>query len=397
MKPKIIKNESEYEAALAKIEQLMDLPDSSSEKDDLEVFALLVEEYEKKHYPIEFPDPVEAILFRMEQQGLSRRDLEKYIGSQSKVSEVLNHKIPLSISMIRALNKGLGIPFEILLQESGKEKNTHQYDLRKFPFAEMVKNGYFRGFAGTLGDAKLKSDELIANLLSVFKNNPPHRVFCRSSAGKPDDNALLAWQAHVIEIALENKLPPYDPASFSSENVHDIIKLSGLDEGPLLAKEYLEQRGIAMVVLSHLPNTYLDGASFISPSGTPIIGMTLRHDRLDNFWFTLVHELTHLLLHCRGDNVAFFDELIQGISDDCDSQEIEANKVSSDLMIPLALWKKEKDYLLTKKRIVGFSRSLGISPAIVAGRLRWENNDYKSFNELIGSKQVKILFQDGNN
>lgn len=394
MKPKIIKNESEYEAALEKIEQLMDLPDNSPDKEDLELFALLVEEYEKKHYPIDYPDPVEAILFRMEQQGLSRKDLEKYIGSQSKVSEILNHKIPLSISMVRALNKGLGIPFEILLQETGKEHKTNRYDWQKFPFAEMVKNGYFQGFKGTLVEAKEKSNELLTNLFQIFSNNTPQRIFCRSSADKPNENALLAWQAHAIEIALEKKLPPYDAKNFSAENIRDIIKLSGLAEGPLLAREYLAQRGIALVILSHLTNTYLDGASFISPNGTPIIGMTLRHDRLDNFWFTLIHELSHLLLHCHKDNVAFFDELNQGISDNCTTQEIEANDTSSDLMIPKSLWKNERDSLLSKKSIIGFSRSLGISPAIVAGRLRWENKNYRVFSDLIGSKQVKVLFSE---
>ena len=117
MQPKVIKTEAEYEAALARVAELMDAPPGSPDEQELELFALLVEQYEQAHYPIAPPDPVEAILFRMEQEGLTRKDLTAYIGSPSKVSEVLNRKRPLSLSMIRALHKGLGIPTDVFVQE----------------------------------------------------------------------------------------------------------------------------------------------------------------------------------------------------------------------------------------------------------------------------------------
>lgn len=121
MEPKVIKTEAEYEAALAHVATLMDAQPGSPEEQELELFALLVERYEQEHFPIAPPDPVEAILFRMEQEGLTRKDLTAYIGSPSKVSEVLNRKRPLSLSMIRALHKGLGIPAEVLVQEPRKQ------------------------------------------------------------------------------------------------------------------------------------------------------------------------------------------------------------------------------------------------------------------------------------
>jgi HTH-type transcriptional regulator / antitoxin HigA len=117
MKPKVLKNEADYEAALAHIETLMDAAPDSPEEEELELFSLLVEQYEKEHYPIAPPDPIDAILFRMEQAGLTRKDLTAYIGSSSKVSEVLNRKRPLSLNMIRNLHEGLGIPADVLLQE----------------------------------------------------------------------------------------------------------------------------------------------------------------------------------------------------------------------------------------------------------------------------------------
>lgn len=110
-----IKTEADYEAALARIEALWGAEEDTPEGDELEVLFTLVEAYEAKHYPIEPPDPVEAIKFEMENRGLKRKDLEPYIGSRGRVSEVLNRKRSLSIEMIRSLHKGLGIPLESLV------------------------------------------------------------------------------------------------------------------------------------------------------------------------------------------------------------------------------------------------------------------------------------------
>jgi HTH-type transcriptional regulator/antitoxin HigA len=112
---RIIKTEEEYERMLARIETLMDAQPGSVEEDELELLALLVEKYEAEHYPIDPPDPVEAIRFRMDQEGLTPIDMIQFLGSQSKVSEVLNYKRPLSLTMIRKLHTGLGIPAEVLL------------------------------------------------------------------------------------------------------------------------------------------------------------------------------------------------------------------------------------------------------------------------------------------
>jgi len=119
MTNKLIKTEKEYEAALSRIEALMDAQANSSEAEELELLATLVGLYEDDHYPMDFPDPVDAIRFRMEQLGLNQQKLVPFIGSKSKVSEVLNKKRPLTLSMIRSLHENLGIPAEILLQKTG--------------------------------------------------------------------------------------------------------------------------------------------------------------------------------------------------------------------------------------------------------------------------------------
>lgn len=119
MQPKIIKTEAEYEAALRKVESLMDAEPGSPEEDALELWSLLVERYEEEQHAIDLPDPIEAIRFRMEQEGLRQKDLQKYLPNKSRISEILNRKRPLSLSMIRSLHRGLGIPADVLVREPG--------------------------------------------------------------------------------------------------------------------------------------------------------------------------------------------------------------------------------------------------------------------------------------
>ena len=123
MEIKPIKTEADYEAALKEIERLFDAEPGTPESDRLEVLTTLVEAYEDEHYAIPAPDPVEAILYYMESRGLKRADLEPYIGSRARVSEILNRKRPLTLAMIQRLNQ-LGIPAEALIQPYNIASNS---------------------------------------------------------------------------------------------------------------------------------------------------------------------------------------------------------------------------------------------------------------------------------
>jgi HTH-type transcriptional regulator/antitoxin HigA len=125
MKAKIIKTEVEYEAMLKRIEVLMDAEPGSPEEEELELLGLLVETYEKEHYPIGPPTPLGAIDFFMDQKGLTNADMVQYLGSPSKVSEVLSGKRALSKTMIRKLVEGLGIPAEVLLEVESFSKTAY--------------------------------------------------------------------------------------------------------------------------------------------------------------------------------------------------------------------------------------------------------------------------------
>ncbi|MEX0997431.1 MAG: helix-turn-helix domain-containing protein [Flavobacteriaceae bacterium] len=117
MNIKAIKTEQDYEQALKRLEQIFHAEIDTPEGDEAEVLSILIEKYEDDHYPIEMPDPIEAIKFRMEQMGMKQKDLAEIVGFNSRVSEILNKKRKLTLDMIRKLNTSLHIPTEVLVQD----------------------------------------------------------------------------------------------------------------------------------------------------------------------------------------------------------------------------------------------------------------------------------------
>lgn len=397
MKAKLIKTEADYEAALARIESIFDATPGTERGDEFELLCKLVELYENEMFPIDLPSPLEAIHFRMEQQGLKAKDLVPYIGSAPKVSEVLAGKRPLSLGMIRKLVKGLGIPAEVLIQEPGArlpsdailEQGGH------FPIAEMVRRGWFAGFKGTVAEAKQQLEDLLNNFVGLLGEGmlvpAMNRQHVRTGS-KQDEHGLTAWRIRVASVALQEGLPAYEPGTVTRDFLRDLAGLSYLDGGPLLAKEFLNKSGIHLICERHLPKTHLDGAALKLPNGSRVVALTLRHDRLDNFWFTLFHELAHVALHLDKDDVdAFFDDLADdGEKDKC---EREADKLAADALIPADVWKAAR---LTPKSptssVQALAEKLRISPAIPAGRVRFESKDYRVFKSLIGTGKVRAMF-----
>lgn len=115
MKIKVIKTEEDYNQALNRFEKIFHAPANTKEGDEAELLSLLIEKYEEEHYPIEAPDPIEAIKFRMEQMDLSKKDLAEIIGYKSRVSEIFSRKRKLTLNMIRSLHEKLNIPYESLI------------------------------------------------------------------------------------------------------------------------------------------------------------------------------------------------------------------------------------------------------------------------------------------
>jgi HTH-type transcriptional regulator / antitoxin HigA len=395
MKIKVIETEEEYRRALKEIDQLIHAEPGSPEANQLEVLFVLIEKYEEEHYPIDMPDLITAIKFRMEQQGLLQKDLIPYLGSQSRVSDILNGKRELSKEMIRKLHKGLDIPYEVLMQTPDAEYEEKKYDVEDFPFNEMVHQGYFPNYKNVRG-AKRVGERLLDDLFSVFKTEIPAQVFCRHGQKEVNENALFAWQAFVLHAIQDEPLPAYQNKQLNQSFLNQLLDFSAYEKGVLLVKEHLNKIGIHFKIAEHLQKTYLDGASFISPDGAPVVGLTLRYDRIDNFWFTLFHELAHVKLHLSQDpSRAFFDETIRDSRENCDPHEVEANQFAWKKMIPETYWKEKilpELSALSRNDILDFAEELKISPAIIAGRIRYQSGNYTLFSDLIGTGKVRQYF-----
>lgn len=395
MQAKLIKTETEYDQALSRIDELMDALPDTSEGNELELLVTLVELYEDKIYAIDLPDAVSAIKFRMEQQGLKQKDLVSFIGSKSKVSEVLSGQRPLSLSMIRKLHGGLGIPADVLLQEPKASLPEIPEGLKwdEFPLVEMLRRKWL-SFEGTYHEAKEHVEELLSNWAAPLGKKALQPALLRQHVRGRNSSStysLTAWRIRVSLLAQEQKVPTFKPDTIDAAFMHDLVKLSYFENGPLLAKEFLMKNGIHFIVEPHLKGTHLDGAVMSLPSGAPVLAMTFRYDRLDNFWFTLCHELAHLALHLgKNDWELFYDDL------DCSEKneiEDEADAWAAEALIPEAKWYEfEALGQYTDASVKELAEELRVHPAIPAGRVRREQHNYKLFSKFIGTGTLRKLF-----
>lgn len=393
-----INSELDYKAALNEIERLIDLPARARtpEGDRLNLLTLLVQDYEQKHVEWRTPDPIEAIKFRMEQMNLTPRDLVPLFGSRSRVSEVLSGKRPLSLSMIRALHKGLGIPAKALLQEQFLPGvGEDEVDWERFPLREMIVRGWIKGKAQ---DVRHHAREVMRRFLAPLGSDwvavalykQTHYV---RSARQMDPYAIAAWRARVCIRALEMPMPvEFKPETISLQFMHELAHLSVLTDGPRHVGEYLAKLGVCFVVERHLPETYLDGAAILVGGNRPLVALTLRHDRVDNFWFVLMHELAHISRHLNPDTSAFYDDLE---TEDSSSQEQEADQIAGEALIPEEEWKRSPARnLRTPQAVHDLANQLRIHPAIVAGRIRRDQKSYRVLNRLVGHGQVRPIFSE---
>jgi HTH-type transcriptional regulator / antitoxin HigA len=202
------------------------------------------------------------------------------------------------------------------------------------------------------------------------------------------DWLLLAWKAQVTRNAqrlIQRKKPKYRPLDMSW--LSDLIKLSVHDDGPVRAKKMLGDHGIILIIEPQITGMRLDGAAFLIDEH-PVIGMTLKIDAVDNFWFTLLHELSHVILHYRtGLAAGFFDDIEHS---EIDEMELEANRFAQNMLIPDAVWSKTPARIAkTPDPVERLAGELGIAPAIIFGRIRMERQNYKIFSDKIGRGRVR--------
>lgn len=334
-------------------------------------------------------------------QGLSQTDLAEQLGMKAQQIQRYEATQYMSASLARLIE--VADALKVRVSQSFSTANSRvesslfswsdpaNIDWSRFPVREMSKRGW------------LKGRDLVDAARSYFLTaagpqfaTAYHRKKVRSG-NAPDEFALLAWQARVLELARQQ----HEAGHLREFEIQDswlkaLVSLTQYEDGPRKARELLNSHGIAVVIERHLPGTYLDGAAMISSTGHPVVALTLRHDRLDNFWFVLFHEIGHVLLHLYTSmRLDFFDEE-DGIEGD--AIEKEADKFALENLIPDHLWKQSLSrFALSEEAVLIDAEKLGVHPSIIAGRIRKELNNYRILSNLVGNGTVRAQLEGARN
>lgn len=320
----------------------------------------------------------------LKEQQIQRYEAEEYASANlQRLSEVAN-ALGLNISEIAEFKAKPQQPLDA-------DENDLAWD--QFPIKEMYRRNWFVESPGSLKTALANADELVAEFVKSSIGEPINALLRQRirAGGNVNRYALLAWQCRVITLAnkqnLQNK---YRKGMITKEWLAKLAHLSSLENWKNEVIDFLQNSGIRLVIESHLSNTYLDGAALLLPDGSPIIGMTLRYDRLDHFWFVLFHELVHIAKHLHKGN-------IESIFDDLDVEagdiEQEADELAGEILVPENKWETAlARYVRSQDSIVDFANKLGIHPAIVAGKIRREADNYMILTDMVGQGEIRKLF-----
>lgn len=332
--------------------------------------------------------------------GMSQTDLGEKLGvkpQQIQRYEATDY-MGASLARLVEISKALGVKasgsFEGPRQAGGSVFAWGDADdivWGQLPYKEMIKRKWFDLPRGANPIARVKEYFLHAagpQFATALHRKKMH------SGNVPNEYALLAWQARVLERA-RSKIKAEEIGTFELDDrwLPDLVRLTKSTDGPKRARDLLADKGIVLIVERHLPGSYLDGAAMLADGGTPIVGLTLRHDRLDNFWFVLMHELGHVFLHLfDGLRFDFFDE--EG-GNDGDAIETEADKFALDALIPEDLWDQcLSRFALSEEAVKIDAETIGIDPSIIAGRIRKERGNYTILNNLIGQGEVRTQLEE---
>lgn len=318
----------------------------------------------------------------MKPQQIQRYEATEYMSaSLSRLIELANElKVRVSQSFV-----GAGTPAQNSLFAWSDAVDV---DWTRFPLKEMAKRGWLKGKDLAAAARSYFMDAAGAQFATAL-----HRKKVRSG-NAPDEFALLAWQTRVLDIArtqhMNGALAPFE---LNDRWLGELVQLTRDKEGPKKARDLLMAKGISLVIERHLPGTYLDGAAMLAPSGHPVVALTLRYDRLDNFWFVLFHELGHVFLHLFSSlRLDFFDE---EDGSGKDGIEKEADQFALNQLVPETAWKQcLSRFAMTDEAVLIDAEKLGIDPSIIAGRIRKERANYQIFNGLIGAGIVRSQLEE---
>ena len=322
----------------------------------------------------------------LKEQQIQRYEQERYLTANiERLSQVadalaLNVSVHLEMGSMRAVDS----PVE-----------ERSFDPAKLPVREMKKRGWLEEFSHERPDAPASDKDRALAFVTEFAGVGGvialHRKNVRSGS-ELNEYALIAWQARVLQKArrLQGSVTHSQPLEASF--IKQLVELSQAADGPAKAVRALRERGVLVVFEPHLQGTHLDGAAMLLDGTIPVVGLTLRHDRLDNFWFTLLHEIGHLVRHKeQGLREGFFDDNTVASSE---VMETEADEFAENTLIPTEAWKSSfVRFTRSADQVLQFARRFKIGESVVAGRIRRERG-YHLFKDLVGSGCVKELISE---
>ena len=332
-------------------------------------------------------------------KGLSQRELAQSLGLKEQQIQRYEASQYSGASVARLLDIAADLGLEVSAGETPGDTGPHtldaEVDWARFPVKEMYKRHWFGDFSGSLDAAIRNADELVAHYIQRFSSRPAlalHRKHVRAGSAV-DEYALLAWECRVLDLALQINIDtPYSEALLTDVWIEELVGLSVYKDGPVRAIGKLAEVGIPLIIEPHLPGTHLDGAALLWDD-MPVIGMTLRYDRIDNFWFVLLHELVHAIRHLKkGRLTGTFDDLDSAGSDNL---EDEADLLAGNALIPEDEWELAvARYVRTPESVISLGADMGRNPAIIAGRVRHEANNYIILADLVGSGRLRRQFPE---
>jgi HTH-type transcriptional regulator/antitoxin HigA len=317
---------------------------------------------------------------QLKMQQIQRYESEKYESA--------------SLKTLTRIARELGLKFNADVQLKAVEA-PEKLDIKNYPFKQMFQRNWFGTFLGSINDAAKQSPVLLQHLFQNAGMNNFKYAFNRQSIRSGsvfNEYALNAWYARVLIKAQEQSLENvFHKDLIDQQWLRTLAELSRETDAPVRAAEYLMSSGIHFIIEPVLEGTFLDGAALLARDLSPVVAMTLRHDRLDNFWFVLFHELAHIILHLNDDLNVIFDDLdvkIGGIEQEADAYALNA-------LIPDEVWRKSLvRFSPSNETIINQSETLAIHPALLAGRVRMETGKYFLFTDLIGQGEVRKCFED---
>ncbi len=326
-----------------------------------------------------------ADMLDIKEQQIQRYESEEYASTSlrrlAKIADVLE----LNISEVAEIR-----------QEPSDERLIKQksIDWSQFPIKEMYRRHWFEGFSGSIEVAIVEAESLIKAFIYNVIRKPSvalHRKRVRAGSDL-DIYALLAWECRIRTLVKNTtKKATYIHGSLDNEWITKLVKQSRYPDGPVRARKCLGEVGICLVIEPHLPNTHLDGVALLYGE-MPVIGLTLRYDRLDNFWFVLFHELFHVIKHLRKGQI---ENIFDDLEAEPDELEREADQLAQKSLIPDEVWKTAlARYVRSETSVTSLAEKLEISPTIIAGRIRNEANNYVILNELVGQGEVRKRFPE---